>query len=950
MRFEVLGPLRVWCDERRLDLGPVQRQVVLAVLLLHADKVVERDRLITGIWGSTPPAYAVNLLQKHISALRRVLDPTPQKRGPSTFLTWTGSGYRLAVAPGGLDLVDFEREVAAARTARDSGDTSAAATALHSALRRWRGPFCAGLTSPALDAERTLLDERRLAALEERIELDLNLGRHLAVVGELRQLVADHPYRERLWCLLMVALYRSGRQAEAIMTFHDVRRHTLDGLGVEPGADLHRLHQQILAADPTLVIHEPGPSVGTAAPLTGLRLPVPAQLPHPVPGFVGRQADLARLDGLLSQGCETATRTSPVAVIAGMAGVGKTALAVHWAHRVRGRFPDGQLYVNLRGYDQFGAVAEPAAVLQTLLHGLGVPPEQVPAGLDARSAMFRTLLSTRRLLILLDNARDAEQVRQLLPGSCGCLVLVTSRNRMTGLMATDAATLIDLDLMTAEESRKLLVGRLGTGRLSAEPTATDQLIQQCAGLPLALSIAAARAANQTRFPLSALVARLDTARDGLDAFSVQERQVDVRAVFSHSYQVLDPATAGMFRLLGLHPGPEVTVPAAASLVGVPRAHADRLIATLVNSSLISEQAPGRHVLHDLLRAYAVELTHRHEGEAARRAAVRRLLDHLVLSAHGADRLLSPSREPITPVPATAGVSPERMTDRQAALRWFTEEQTVLLAALELAAGQGFDTHVWQLAWAMTTYLDRRGRWHDSAAIQTRALAAARRLGDERALALAHRGLGRAAVRLQRPDARSHLTAALTLFTRVGDRQGQARTRLNFAWLCEQQGRHQEALPHVRQAVALFQRCDDRIGLADALNALGWFHAKLGGYRAALTYCAEALALARETGDEDGEAHIRDSLGYIHQLGDQPRQALANYRDAVRLWRELGDRHYEAEALHQLGDLHHAVAEPAAARAAWTAALTIFDEFHHPDAAQVRGKLGKLDKMPARSRC
>ncbi|MEH1098300.1 AfsR/SARP family transcriptional regulator [Micromonospora sp. CPCC 205561] len=943
MRFEVLGPLRAWCGTRSVELGPLQRQVVLAVLLLHANRVVERDRIITGIWGSAAPTYAVNLLQKHVSALRRALDPTRPERGPSGVLAWTGGGYRLTVLTGGLDLLDFERELAAARAARAVGDTPAVAAALHAALRHWQGPYCAGLTSPALDAEREALHERRLAALEERVEVDLGLGRHLAVVGELRQLVADHPFRERLWGMLMLALYRSGRQAEAILAFHDARRHTLDGLDVEPGADLQRLHRQILAADPELLrgVCEPSRAATTVAPAVGLRLPVPAQLPHPVPGFVGRQAELGRLDALLAEVSGATTGASPVAVIAGMAGVGKTALAVHWAHRVRGRFPDGQLYANLRGYDQFGAVKDPAAVLQTLLHGLAVPPELVPAGLDARSAMFRTLLSTRRLLILLDNARDAEQVRPLLPGPSGCLVLVTSRNRLTGLVATDAVTPVNLDLMTAVESRQLLVRRLGAGRLDTEPSATDELIRQCAGLPLALSIVAARAANQTRFPLSALVDRLGTVRDGLDAFHVQEREVDVRAVFSHSYQVLDPATAGMFRLVGLHPGPELTVPVAASMVGVPQAHADRLVSALANSSLISEQAPGRYVLHDLLRAYAVELAGIEESGSTRRAAVRRLLDHLVLSAYGADRLLSPSREPISPVPAAAGVRPERMADRQAALTWFAEEQAVLFASVELAANHRFDTHVWQLAWSMTTYLDRRGRWHDSAAVQTLALAAAHRLGDERTLALAYRGLGRADIRLQRPDAQEHLAAALGLFTSIGDRRGQARTQLNFAWLCERQGRHQDALPHVLQAVDLFWRCDDRIGVADALNALGWFHAKLGGDRAALACCAEALALAQGTGDEDGEAHVWDSLGYIRDLCGQPREAIDCYQNAVRLWRELGDRHFEADALHRLGDVHHAVAEPGAARSAWTRALAILDDFRHPDAGQVRRKLGEI---------
>ncbi len=662
----------------------------------------------------------------------------------------------------------------------------------------------------------------------------------------------------------------------------------------------------------------------------------PAQLPMDVYGFAGRDDQHARLDAVLDAADEQLTAVV-VSALSGTAGVGKTALAIHWAHRVRDRFPDGQLYVNLRGFDPGGSVMPPAEAVRGFLDALGVSPERIPAGLDARSTLYRSLLVGRRMLVVLDNARDAMQVRPLLPGSPGCLVVITSRDQLTSLIAAVGAQPLILDLLAPAEARRLLAGRLGTDRVAAEPAAVSRIIDYCARLPLALTLVAARAASHPGFSLTALADELRTSHGSLDRFTDPDPSADVRAVFSWSYRTLSAAAARLFRLLSGHPGPHIAIPAAASLAGVSPDEARKALEELARAHLVTEPAPGRYAFHDLLRAYAAELARTDDHE--RGAAGRRVLDHYLRTAHAAGLRLHPHRDRIQLVPAEPGVTAQEVPDHQHALRWFTAEHPALLAAVREAADSGLDAQAWQLAWAVATFLDRRGHWHDLAAIQTTALAAARRLADRPGEVQANRLLGLAYARLgQYADARIHIQTALDLSAALGDDAGQGHSHMNLAQVFARQDRHAEALSHAQQAHAHFKAAGHRYGQANALNAIGWYHAQLDDYRATLASCARALPLQREIGDRHGQAATWDSIGYAHHHLGNSDQAVACYQRAMVLYREVGDRFHEADTLIHLGDTHHAAGNLDDAHTAWRRALAILDDLGHPTAAAVRARL------------
>jgi tetratricopeptide (TPR) repeat protein len=631
-----------------------------------------------------------------------------------------------------------------------------------------------------------------------------------------------------------------------------------------------------------------------------------------------------------------------ISALSGTAGVGKTALAVHWAHRVRSRFPDGQLYVNLRGFDPSGTVLPPTEAIRGFLDALDVPPQRIPDGLAAQASLYRTVLAGRRVLVLLDNARDEEQIRPLLPGSPGCLVLVTSRKQLPGLVAAQGAHPLTLDLLSTAEARQLLSGRIGAARVDAEPRAVHEIITLCARLPLALAVVAARAALNPRFTLAALAAELRAARGSLDAFAAGDPATDARTVFSWSYQALSAGAARLFRLLGLHPGPDFAAPAAASLAGVPVREARSLVAELVRAQLLAEPSPGRYTFHDLLRAYASELATDGEPEAHRHAALHRLLDHYLHTADAANRLVEPHGPRLDLAPPADGVTPPDLADHAQALAWYAAELPVLRAAVDQAGDTGFDTHAWHLAGALADYLDRQGHWHDWAAVQNAALDAARRLADRPGQAFTHRNLARAYARVGRyGDAHVHLGHALDLQSELGDLPGQARTHLSYAGVYERQGRNRDALEHSQRGLELFRAAGHRAGQAKALNAVGYRYAQLGKHRQAMTFCEQALALLVELDDRDGQADTWDSLGYAHHhLGDY-EQAASSYQRALDLYRLCGDRHGEAEALIHLGETHHAAGDLDATLLAWQHALTIFDDLDHPDAESVRTRLEDL---------
>jgi len=669
--------------------------------------------------------------------------------------------------------------------------------------------------------------------------------------------------------------------------------------------------------------------------------PVPRQLPAAVGHLAGRTTELATLDRLADR-CRDRAAPAVVVTIDGTAGIGKTTVAVSWAHGAATRFTGGQLYADLDGFNPHGQAVDAGEVLHRFLDALGVAPSRMPDDLAARAALYRSLVAGRRVLVVLDNARDAAQVRPLLPGGPGCMALVTSRRRLTGLVTAEGALPIMLDLLTPAEARQLLVRRIGPDRVAAEPDAVDDIIARCARLPLALAIVAAGAATHPESRLAAFAAQLDSVPGALDGLAAADHDTDLRTVFSWSYRALGPPAARLFRLLGLYPGQEVTPAAAASLAGIPVADVQPLLTELVQAQLATEHRAGRYTSHDLLRGYAVELTESHDTTAERQAALLRLLDHLLHTAIAAATLLEPDRQLIDVEPARAGARVGSFATPEEALAWCTTEQPTLLAAVRRSGDAGSDRHTWQLAWACDPMLQRRGRRQEWATMHQLALVAAERLDDPLARAHAHRGIGRACAGMDRlDDSRVHYRAALDLFTRAGDRVHQAYTYLNLSVVDERQGRQGMALRHTRRAYALFRRAGHHSGQARALNGLGWQYALLGEYDQALASCRRALVLLKQAGDRGGQAHTWDSLGFAHHHLGQYRQAAACYQRALRLIRGLGDRGNEAEILIHLGDTQHAADTPDAARATWQRALEILDQLDHADAEAVRARLDKL---------
>ena len=670
----------------------------------------------------------------------------------------------------------------------------------------------------------------------------------------------------------------------------------------------------------------------------------PRQLPAAVADFTGRTAELHRLTQVLDAAGAGRPGTAVISAISGMAGVGKTALALYWAHQVAGRFPDGQLYVNLRGFDPSGTPVAAAEAIRGFLDALGVAPERIPASPEAQAGRYRSLLAGRRMLIVLDNARDEQQVRLLLPASAGTLVVVTSRSQLTGLAATDGARLLSLDVLAHDEATELLATRIGPVRATAEPGAVSEIADLSACLPLAVAIVAARAATRPSLPLAALADELRNASGRLDALDAGDPAASVRAVFSWSVRHLSREAARMFRLLGIHPGPDISGPAAASLAGCGLAQARRDLGELARAHLITERAGGRYAFHDLLRAYAAEQARDTGSEPEREAAIGRVLDHYLHTAAHAAQLLNPSHEPVALATPGPGTAPERPADHRQALAWFEEEHQVLLAAVALAAQSGFDVHAWQLPWALVPFLQTRGHRQEWATTQRMALGAATRLGAEAAQAVCSRLLAAAYSELGDYGESSRLfSVSLALYQRLGDRLGEAKVQFNLAALAEGQGRYADMLGHAEQALRLYQAIGDKASEAGALNNVGWTYGLLGDYEQARAYCRQALALCTEVGHHWLEGYVWDSLGYAeHHLGNLG-EAAACYQRALSLHREAGDRFTEAEALTHLGETRQAAGNLVQAREAWQQALITFEDLRNHDAAdKVRAMLASTD--------
>jgi tetratricopeptide (TPR) repeat protein len=670
---------------------------------------------------------------------------------------------------------------------------------------------------------------------------------------------------------------------------------------------------------------------------------IPRQLPSAPRLFTGRARELTLLSGALNADAEQGA-TAAISAIGGAGGIGKTWLALHWAHQNVQRFPDGQLYVNLRGFDPSGSPTPPGVAVQQFLDALGLEPSAIPRELDAQAALYRSLVAGRQMLIVLDNASDTAQVAPLLPGDPTCTVVVTSRHQLAALGTAHGARLLDLDVLTEADARELLTRRLGSDRVVAEPEAVAELLERCAGLPLALGIVAARAAAHPDFPLAVLAEELHNASDRLDALDAGELSVRLRAVFSWSYHALDAETANVFQLLGLAPGPDIGLPAAASLTGQSTLRARALLRDLETAYLVQQHAPDRYRLHDLIQLYAAERARHDQSEDSRNAALRRLVDFYTHTAHTGNRLLAPHASPIeVGVPAT-GCVPHPLEDGKSALEWFDIEHRCLLAAQQLAAKQDWHTLVWQLAWTLSNFHARRGHLPDHVTTWRTGLAAAERMNDPGTLALAYRSLGRACARAgMHTEALDHLQQALILAEQTGDRYLQAHTHhaLTQAW--EQRDDHQQALTHAAHMLRLFETLNDSGWQAAALNAIGWYHARLGHHQQARTYCESALTMHRHHHNRVGEAETLDSLGYIAHHTGQHTDAIGYYHQTLALYRDIGHTYEQANTLAHLAEAHAALGQHDDARVAWQQALDLYSTQHRTaDAERIRRQLDLED--------
>ncbi len=979
MRWGILGPLQVADDagtEIRLPTGRLR--VLLAGLLTQANHAVPVDELVELLWDGAPSARAARTVRVHVVRLRRALGPSAAAR-----IVTQPPGYLCRADEDELDVLRFEKLCHQARSAARERAWPRAAALLTEALGLWRGAPLADVPSDLLrQRELPRLDRLRVQAIEDHVDAEMHLDRHEQLVPQLHDLIARYPLRERPRAQLMRVLARAGRRAEALEVYQDARRVLAGELGIEPGPELRGLQERILAgeAEPTppadampaqsaattsvpgqlpTVLDAPAPAMPAASePARAL----PRELPMGVRGFTGRLDELRTLTKLLDEFGDGVSGTLLISAIGGTAGVGKTALAVYWAHQVAGRFPDGQLYVNLRGYDPAQPVA-PADALAGFLRSLGVAGQDVPAEEAERAARYRSLLAGRRMLVVLDNAGSAEQVRPLLPGSPSCVVVVTSRDALTGLVARDGATRVDLDLLPLNDAVGLLRALLG-GRVDADPDAAAQLAQQCCRLPLALRVAAELAAARPAVPLAVLVGELADRQRRLDLLDASgDARSAARAVFSWSYRHVDAGVGRAFRLLGLHPGPDFDRYAVAALTAATVERADRLLEALARAHLVQPAGPGRDGMHDLLRAYARELTALHDGEEERRAALTRLFDHYLHTAATAMDTLLPAerhRRPRIPPPA---VPAPPVAGADAALAWLDTHRANLVAAVEYTAANGWPRHATGLAATLFRYLDNGGHFSEAVTIHTHARLASRHTGDrdaeatalinlgavdlrqgryqpaacylEQALALFHAsgnqaGQGRALANLgiagmlqgHYQQATTHLQHALTLHRETTDVSGETNTLDNLGSVCLRQGHYQQAADYFQQALALCRASGNQPGEAYALGNLGTVYLRQGCYQQAVSHLRHALALCRKAGDRAGEAQALTDLGASELRQGRYQQAISHLRQALALCRKAGDRAGEAIALNGLGEVLLATGRPGRARSQHAAALTL----------------------------
>jgi DNA-binding SARP family transcriptional activator/Tfp pilus assembly protein PilF/DNA polymerase III delta prime subunit len=932
VEFGLLGPLEVIDGDRSVPIPSARQRVLLAALLLRPRELVTVDELVEAIWGGEAlPAEPRRVVQVYVTRLRQLL-------GGRGLIQSRPEGYVIDVAPGDADLGRWESLLEQAGDAAAAGDRHREAALLRRALGLWRGEPLADVPSESLRRDTVpRLAEQRLDSLQRRIEADLALGRHAELVRELRTLTGQHPLREQFWAQLMTALYRCGRQADALQAFTRARDLLADQLGIDPGPELRGLHQAVLTGDPALM--------APPAPARPEAMATPAQLPVDVGDFVGRAGLVRQIEQLLVD-----DRQVPVVALSGPPGVGKTAVAVHVAHRLAEQFPDGQLYVDLHGATAGLQPLAPSEVLGRFLRALGVDPVGVPAELDEASGLFRSWVAGRRVLVVLDNAADATQVRPLLPASLGCGVLVTSRQVLVGLAG---ATNLPLDALAPAEAVELLGRVAGQARVAAEPAAAAAVAEWCGWLPLALRIAGARLAARPAWPVGALAERLADAQGRLDELEVAE--VGVRASLQVSYQQLcdgsgslDRAAAEAFGLLGIPDSPEVGVPVVARLLDVSEDAAERVLERLVDAQLLEAPAPGRYRLHDLLRLYARELATQHHGAWAQAAALTRAIRFYVASAWQTLAVLRPGDYRLTQADDRWRKGGLEFADQQAALGWLEVERPNLLAAVGQAVGTaGVPPELgMQLAQALFGFFWVHSHWDDWVQANQIALGVARRAGDLGAQAQTHNDLGACYYRQGRYDqALAHLRESLTIRRELDDPTGQALSLGNLGRLYQALGRYEEALACLQESLTICQRLGDRRGQASCLANLGELYQRQGRYEEALACLRESLAIRQHMADRHGQAHNLGNLGIVYERQGRHEEALACLRESLTIYRELGDSRSEAESLHELGMALRALGRSEDAQARWLEALAIFERLQATDADQVRDLLAELSTHP-----
>ncbi|WP_330276889.1 tetratricopeptide repeat protein [Lentzea sp. NBC_00516] len=858
MEFGLLGAVEVRDRGEPVEIGHVRQRSVLVALLMEEGRPVPVDRLLDRVWGERAPLRARETLYGYVSKLRKLLE-LDIERSPA--------GYHLTVDPAQVDLFRFRAFV------RDRD--------FDAALGLWRGQALDGLESPWFDALRESLHAERVAAELDRNDVALAAGRHAALLPSLRQLAGERQLDERLAAQLMLALHRSGNDAEALRHYEIVRHRLADELGADPSKPLQDMHQRILNGS----VEE--------------RAAGPRQLPAPHPWFTGRTGELAALGS---------AGTVVITAIGGTGGIGKTALALHWAHRHLAEFPDGQLYVNLRGFDPSAGPTPPETVLREFLEALG--EETIPAGLDARAARYRGVVAGRRMLVLLDNARSTEQVVPLLPGP-DATVLVTSRLKLAGLVAAHGARSVSLDVLNPADAREFLVARLGAERVAAEPEVVADLVSWCGGLPLALSIVAARAAMEPDFPLAAFAGEL--REQPLDALDAGEIGTNLRTVFSWSVAALSEEAARAFGLLGTVGTADVSLAAAAALLDRTVARTRMVLRELENAHLVHQHVPGRYRMHDLVGLYAADLP---------ADAGTRLADFYAATARAA----ALAQEPHKPLPEHESSHTLAFESNAAVMAWFDAEHACLVTEQRQALQRGAFDVAWMIGRTLNNYHLRRGRTFDDVEAWLAALRAAEAMGDETKQATAHMCLGADYVELgQSALGHQHFERSLKLFARNDDPVAHGAAHRSIAWAAEFEGDLEKALEHSVLGLEKFRVAGSEVREAEALNEVGWRYACLGRYAEARTFCEEAMLLNTKLGHVEGIAATLDSLAHIARHDDRHADAITHYGEALALYRELDNSAELATVLEHLGDVHAEAGEDVRAREHRERALELYRE-------------------------